>query len=207
MGDPIPTPPASTPCRLASSAECIRYRKSPGQFWYRSLHGVFCPVNVRHAFLGADPVTLPECCTPSYVLIYQRLRPGSETLSPSHARIFHFGEYRRTEQRCCLSPRDATAMTPLTPAEDKRRRNTAASARFRLKKKEREAALEKKSKELEMRVMELERECEGLRRENGWLKGLVVGVTGVGTAQQQQPQAAASAGVKRPREDVDVGSN
>ena len=90
--------------------------------------------------------------------------------------------------------------TPLTAAEDKRRRNTAASARFRLKKKEREASLEKKSKELEMRVNELERECEGLRRENGWLKGLVVGVTGVGASQQA---ASASAGVKRPREDVD----
>jgi hypothetical protein len=68
--------------------------------------------------------------------------------------------------------------TPLTAAEDKRRRNTAASARFRMKKKEREIATEKRCKELEGRVGELERECEGLRRENGWLKGLVVGVTG-----------------------------
>jgi hypothetical protein len=91
--------------------------------------------------------------------------------------------------------------TPLTPAEDKRRRNTAASARFRLKKKEREVALETKSKELEIRVSELERECEGLRRENGWLKGLVVGVTGVGATQQQQA-APVTAGVKRQREDV-----
>jgi len=65
----------------------------------------------------------------------------------------------------------------LNAAEDKRRRNTAASARFRAKKKEREAALEKRSKELEGKVGELERECEALRRENGWLKGLVVGVT------------------------------
>ncbi|KAI0256351.1 hypothetical protein BJV78DRAFT_1171261 [Lactifluus subvellereus] len=100
------------------------------------------------------------------------------------------------------SPTAASAMgTPLTAAEDKRRRNTAASARFRLKKKEREAALEKKSKELEIRVTELERECEGLRRENGWLKGLVVGVTGVGATQQQS--VPATAGVKRPREDAD----
>ncbi|EJD02631.1 uncharacterized protein FOMMEDRAFT_68916, partial [Fomitiporia mediterranea MF3/22] len=66
----------------------------------------------------------------------------------------------------------------LSPQEDKRRRNTAASARFRLKKKEREAALERRAAELESRVTTLERECEGLRRENGWLKGLVVGVTG-----------------------------
>jgi len=69
----------------------------------------------------------------------------------------------------------------MSAAEDKRRRNTAASARFRAKKKEREAALEKRSKELESRVSELERECESLRRENGWLKGLVVGVTGAST--------------------------
>ncbi|KAI0268836.1 hypothetical protein BC834DRAFT_923178 [Gloeopeniophorella convolvens] len=93
-----------------------------------------------------------------------------------------------------------TSSTPVTAAEDKRRRNTAASARFRLKKKEREAALEKKSKELELRVTELERECEGLRRENGWLKGLVVGVTGAGAAQQQQQGGPAGVGVKRPRD-------
>ncbi|PCH36010.1 hypothetical protein WOLCODRAFT_140172 [Wolfiporia cocos MD-104 SS10] len=92
--------------------------------------------------------------------------------------------------------------TPFTAAEDKRRRNTAASARFRLKKKEREAALERKAKELEVRVGELEKECEALRRENGWLKGLVVGVTGVGTVQQQVGAAPpSSAGTKRGRED------
>ncbi|KAG8745221.1 hypothetical protein FRC10_008533 [Ceratobasidium sp. 414] len=68
--------------------------------------------------------------------------------------------------------------TPVTASEDKRRRNTAASARFRLKKKEREAALDARAQALEERVTSLERECEGLRRENGWLRGLVVGVTG-----------------------------
>ena len=71
----------------------------------------------------------------------------------------------------------ARQMTPLTAAEDKRRRNTAASARFRAKKKEREAAMEQKAKELEERVTELERECESLRKENGWLKGLVIGAS------------------------------
>lgn len=89
--------------------------------------------------------------------------------------------------------------TPLNAAEDKRRRNTAASARFRLKKKEREANLEKRAKELEVKVTELERECEGLRRENGWLKGLVVGVTGGAAPQSQPPQL--SSGIKRPREE------
>ena len=87
----------------------------------------------------------------------------------------------RTRKSSVSSPETLTAdgqAMAIAAAEDKRRRNTAASARFRLKKKEREAALEGKAKELEARVNELERECEGLRRENGWLKGLVVGVTG-----------------------------
>ena len=92
-----------------------------------------------------------------------------------------------------LSPEESTQSEPNatapSAAEDKRRRNTAASARFRLKKKEREAALERRAKELEDRVVELERECEGLRRENGWLKGLVVGVTGAGAAQHHQSSA------------------
>ncbi|KAH9858892.1 hypothetical protein C2E23DRAFT_696114, partial [Lenzites betulinus] len=73
------------------------------------------------------------------------------------------------------SPSEFGDEKPQNAQEDKRRRNTAASARFRLKKKEREAALERKAKELEVRVSELEKECEALRRENGWLKGLVVG--------------------------------
>jgi hypothetical protein len=96
----------------------------------------------------------------------------------------------------------------LSPAEDKRRRNTAASARFRLKKKEREAALEGKAKELETKVNELERECEGLRRENGWLKGLVVGVTGAAqgpttgiTVSSPPPLTTTTTGSKRRREE------
>lgn len=110
------------------------------------------------------------------------------------------------DQDDATTPTSPTS-TPLNPAEDKRRRNTAASARFRLKKKEREAALERRAKELEGRVGELERECEGLRRENGWLKGLVVGVTGaagagvgVGIGGGQQEGQAVVHG-KRVRED------
>ena len=37
--------------------------------------------------------------------------------------------------------------------------------------------MEKKAKELDDKVSELERECESLRKENQWLKGLVVGAT------------------------------
>ncbi|KAJ7445764.1 hypothetical protein B0H11DRAFT_2086747 [Mycena galericulata] len=99
------------------------------------------------------------------------------------------------------SPEDPS-VTPISVAEDKRRRNTAASARFRLKKKEREAALETRAKELEGRVNELERECEGLRRENGWLKGLVVGVTGAQAPQQQSSSSQNS--LKRSRDELEA---
>ncbi|SNX84172.1 uncharacterized protein MEPE_02880 [Melanopsichium pennsylvanicum] len=57
--------------------------------------------------------------------------------------------------------------------EDKRRRNTAASARFRIKKKQREAALESAAKELQQRLADLEAENARLRTENGWLKSLI----------------------------------
>jgi hypothetical protein len=57
--------------------------------------------------------------------------------------------------------------------EDKRRRNTAASARFRIKKKQREQALEKTAKDMTDRVNLLEARIQQLETENTWLKGLI----------------------------------
>jgi len=57
--------------------------------------------------------------------------------------------------------------------EDKRRRNTAASARFRVKKKQREQALEKTAKEMSDRVQQLEARIGQLETENTWLKSLI----------------------------------
>ncbi|KAF2199694.1 hypothetical protein GQ43DRAFT_106434 [Delitschia confertaspora ATCC 74209] len=57
--------------------------------------------------------------------------------------------------------------------EDKRRRNTAASARFRVKKKQREQALEKTAKEMSDKVQILESRITQLEMENNWLKGLI----------------------------------
>lgn len=58
--------------------------------------------------------------------------------------------------------------------EDKRRRNTAASARFRIKKKQREQALEKSAKEMTEKVTALENKVAQLETENKWLKNLLV---------------------------------
>ncbi|XDG03747.1 hypothetical protein ABKA04_003362 [Annulohypoxylon sp. FPYF3050] len=66
----------------------------------------------------------------------------------------------------------------LAAEEDKRRRNTAASARFRVKKKAREQALEKREKELSDKVGTLEGRIQTLETENKWLRELVMEKTG-----------------------------
>lgn len=58
--------------------------------------------------------------------------------------------------------------------EDKRRRNTAASARFRVKKKMREQQMERTAKDLQEKVQSLETKVMQLEMENKWLKNLVV---------------------------------
>ncbi len=61
----------------------------------------------------------------------------------------------------------------LAAEEDKRRRNTAASARFRVKKKQREQNLEKTVKEANERNTALEAKVSQLEMENKWLKNLI----------------------------------
>lgn len=58
--------------------------------------------------------------------------------------------------------------------EDKRRRNTAASARFRVKKKMREAALERTVNETNDKNSRLEARVGQLELENNWLRGLIM---------------------------------
>lgn len=98
--------------------------------------------------------------------------------------------------------------------EDKRRRNTEASARFRAKKKEREQALERRAKELEAQVASLTAENSSLQNENRLLKAIVLngsnpgaaalaGVIGAGhdTQGQDALQAALAALGKRKRDE------
>jgi len=72
-------------------------------------------------------------------------------------------------------PADGTPEDALRFAaeEDKRRRNTAASARFRVKKKQREAMIEKTAKEMTDKVKALEGRVRQLEMENRLLKELV----------------------------------
>lgn len=79
-----------------------------------------------------------------------------------------------------LSPADSFSkddpdyLTKVAAEEDKRRRNTAASARFRYKKKLREQALEQSAKEQTQRAEALEARVKELEMEVKWLRGLIV---------------------------------
>ncbi|KAL9118212.1 MAG: hypothetical protein Q9187_005247 [Circinaria calcarea] len=78
------------------------------------------------------------------------------------------------------SPPNLEASSRAAAEEDKRRRNTAASARFRVKKKQREQALEKTAKEMTDRADALEARIAQLEMENKWLRNLVVEKTAAG---------------------------
>lgn len=68
--------------------------------------------------------------------------------------------------------------------EDKRRRNTAASARFRVKKKQREQALEKTLKEAQDKSSKLEAKVSQLELENRWLKNLITEKNGLSSKEE-----------------------
>ncbi|KAK4188814.1 hypothetical protein QBC35DRAFT_514493 [Podospora australis] len=109
---------------------------------------------------SAYPSSIPQQHQPGYVLSAPPLvrgekRKAAEPISPPN-RMLSFEDASR-----------------VAAEEDKRRRNTAASARFRIKKKQREQALEKSAKEMTDKVTALEGRISALETENKWLKSLV----------------------------------
>jgi len=68
--------------------------------------------------------------------------------------------------------------TRVAAEEDKRRRNTAASARFRVKKKQREQTLERTVKEVNDKNAVLQAKIDQLEMENKWLKNLITEKSG-----------------------------
>lgn len=62
----------------------------------------------------------------------------------------------------------------VTSPDDKRKRNTAASARFRIKKKLKEQQMEENAQRLEEKVVLLEKQLKTLEMENKCLKNLIL---------------------------------
>lgn len=87
-----------------------------------------------------------------------------------------------------VEPVDPEEKSRLAADEDKRRRNTAASARFRVKKKQREQALERTLKDTNEKNSKLEARISQLEMENKWLKDLITEKNGL---QSKEEMAAA----------------
>lgn len=103
---------------------------------------------------------------------YAPIQPQIPAQFPSAARPAE----KRKAEAMTAPPQPVNYEEPSRVAaeEDKRRRNTAASARFRIKKKQREQALEQSAKEMTEKVTNLESKVSQLETENKWLKNLLV---------------------------------
>lgn len=112
----------------------------------------------------------------------QPIQPNPQAVyPPQHAYANHAGSQpktgdkrRATEPQASNRAMNMEEVSRIAAEEDKRRRNTAASARFRVKKKQREQALEKSAKEMSEKVAALEQKITQLETENQWLKKLVI---------------------------------
>jgi hypothetical protein len=120
--------------------------------------------------------------------------PTSGLQGPYPPQANHFvqpGDKRKASAANLAPVADLEEQSRFAAEEDKRRRNTAASARFRVKKKQREAALEKQSKEMTDKVTALENRINQLEMENKWLKGLITEKSDVKGMEEQFKKFAA----------------
>ncbi|KAE8390583.1 hypothetical protein BDV23DRAFT_154861 [Aspergillus alliaceus] len=97
-------------------------------------------------------------------------QPPAPVPAPSITSSAPAPKRKNTQKSAPMSVEEASR---IAAEEDKRRRNTAASARFRVKKKMREQALEKTVKETTDKNTALEARVTALELENQWLKNLI----------------------------------
>ncbi|KAJ5673025.1 Regulatory protein cys-3 [Penicillium longicatenatum] len=150
-------------CLLHSSAptgdKSINY-SIPDHMMPYSAHSIYPPVPFAPDELGHAPGNM----TPSDV---------SSSISPPN------GQMGNTKYSTSIpGDRIAAALgqeegVRYAAEEDRRRRNTAASARFRMKKKQREQVLERTVRETTEKNASLEARVAQLEMENRWLKNLL----------------------------------
>ena len=120
-----------------------------------------------HGFTHDTTYSVPTPVAPSQT---QSTTPVSPTFPMDHTST---AVKRKSITLDSTSPESLEEASRLAAEEDKRRRNTAASARFRIKKKQREQALEKSAKDMADKVSQLEMKINQLEMENKWLKNLI----------------------------------
>ncbi|EME44560.1 hypothetical protein DOTSEDRAFT_72123 [Dothistroma septosporum NZE10] len=121
-------------------------------------------------------VTSPTSSMPSPTALHGAYPPQPSHFSPTT------GDKRKASV-AMQSAADLEEQSRMAAEEDKRRRNTAASARFRVKKKQREQALEKAAKDMSDKVSALEGKVQQLEMENKWLKELITDKSDVKTVE------------------------
>ena len=120
--------------------------------------------------IGSLPPIQPS---PAFPRNASQQRPAAYGAAPPQPNP-QAGEKRKASEIPPARQMSFEEQSRLAAEEDKRRRNTAASARFRVKKKARERALEKSQKELSEKVVTLESRIQTLETENKWLRELVM---------------------------------
>ena len=110
----------------------------------------------------------------------------------THARKPSASSRKVSELTPSLDGNDPKDSLTVSAEEDKRRRNTAASARFRVKKKQREQQMEKTAKEMTDRCNKLESRISELEKENRLLKGLLTEKAGKGKAVTETTSSSGS---------------
>lgn len=122
--------------------------------------------------MGTDPALNIAAPQPNAFPMQQLTSPSASAASPATGP--QNADQLNTE--LTSDPSKASSMDEqarMMAEEDKRRRNTAASARFRVKKKQREQQLEKTAKDMTDKVNSLESRIAQLETENKWLKNLI----------------------------------
>ncbi|CAG8918200.1 unnamed protein product [Penicillium salamii] len=135
------------------------------------MHNAHYPVApaVNQAPIRPAPISVPKVLP----------APPAHSMSPPTPVT---GTKRKNSTKSVQEPEDDTRHMA---EEDKRRRNTAASARFRVKKKQREAALEQTVKETTNKNDILEARVSQLELENHWLRGLIMEKNGADEQSEQ----------------------
>ncbi|KAF7975748.1 hypothetical protein HWV62_8531 [Athelia sp. TMB] len=159
-----------------SSHQPSNYGAWPHQVPQQPLQGHFNPVQQQYSpptmqmpYGTSSHHQLPHIATMTPTTSSSSSNPSTRTSAPTSR-----GGTAVSEGVSSPEQADQGSDEPASVTEDKRRRNTVASARFRIKKKQRSINLERSVSDLTGRAEELEREATELRRENGWLKEIVM---------------------------------
>lgn len=157
------------PPSVRPSIRTIELTSSSEQFQFPDFSTSIYP-NVSETAPAAYPTTTTAQNTP--FPIQPALSPASSASAKSAAKRPSAAQHTTSP---AISVEDAARFAA---EEDKRRRNTAASARFRIKKKQREQEVERTAKEMTERVGILESRVKHLEMENEWLRSLIVDKSG-----------------------------